>query len=140
MGIEPLDTSEGRAVYVAESVSYELPLIENAKVIDTVFIDTKELHGYSYIGLRVNDNSMSGEKIFAGDTVIIRQNAMIRNGDIVAVAYNTQDSVIRRIFTMEDTVLLKPCANEGNDEEVTLNKTKDKIKVIGKVVKVIRNL
>ena len=140
LGIEPLDTSEGRAVYVAESVSYEMPLLEIAKIIDTVFIDTKELHGYSYIGLKVNDNSMNNEKLFAGDTVIVRQNAMIRNGDIVAVAYNGESSIIRKIFTMDEKVILKPCENEGKYKEIHLDKTKDKIKAIGKVVKVMRNL
>jgi len=140
LGKAPLDTQEGRAVYVAESIGYEVSLLENAKIIDTVFIDTKELHGYSYVGLKVNDNSMCDEKLFFGDTVIVRQNAMVKNGDVVAVAYNEHSSIIRKIFSKDNIVILKPCTNVGNYEEIHLDKEKDRIKVIGKVVKVIRDL
>lgn len=140
LGREPLDTREGRAVYVAESIGYEVALLENAKIIDTVFIDTKELHGYSYIGLKVNDNAMCDAKLFSGDTVIVRQNAILKNGDIVAVAYNNESSIIRKIFFRDNIVILKPCTNVGNYREIYLDKEKDKIKVIGKVVKTTRNI
>lgn len=140
IGRAPLDTQEGRAVYVAESISGEISLLENAKIIDTVFMDSSELHGYSYIGLKVNDNSMCDERLFFGDTVIVRQNAMVKNGDIVAVTYKHQESVIRKYFSKDDIVILKPCNHMGNYEEIHLNKEKDNVKVIGKVVKVIRDL
>lgn len=140
IGRAPLDTQEGRAVYVAESIAGEISLLENAKIIDTVFIDSSELHGYSYIGLKVNDNSMCDERIFFGETVIVRQNAVVKNGDIVAVTYNHHSSIIRKYFSKDDVVILKPCNHVANYEEIHLDKKKDNIKVIGKIVKVIRNL
>ena len=140
LGNEPLVTDEGRAVYVTEYLSYDKPFLELDKIVETVFIDEKELHGYKYIGLKVHDNAMCNEKIFFGDTVIVRQNAVLKDGDIAAVIYKNNNSIIRKYFFDGKTVLLKPCTDIGNYEEIRLEKEKDRIVAIGKVVKVIRDL
>lgn len=143
LGNEPLVTDEGRAVYVTDSISYEKPFLELDKIVETVFIDEKELHGYKYIGLKVKDNAMCNEKIFLGDTVVVRQNAILKNGDIAAVVMKDNDGIVRKYFCEEDTVILKPCTNVGEYEEIRLKRKKDGndgILAIGKVVKVIRDL
>ncbi len=135
LGIKNLEIGErSRVVYVTESISNEKPFLEVDKIIDTMFIDRDKIKGYDHIGLRINDNSMENVRICKGDTVLVRQNAFVHNGDIVVVVYKTHDAVVRKYYDDGEKIILKAEGDYKIYPDIILDKDKDRIVIIGKVV------
>lgn len=140
LGLTPLDVGErSRAIYVTDSISNDKPFLEVDKIVDTIFIDRDELRGYEYIGLRIGDNAMEKSRICLGDTVLVRKDAIAKNGDIVVAVYKDSDSVVRRFYKNGTQVILKS-DNEKYYPDISLDIENDRFVLIGKVVKCLFNL
>lgn len=140
LGLTPLDVGErSRAIYVTDSISNDKPFLEIDKIVDTIFIDRDELRGYEYIGLRISDNAMEKSRICCGDTVLVRKDAIVKNGDIVVAVYKDSDSVVRRYYKNSNQVILKS-DDEKYYPDIILDTEMDRFVVIGKVVKCLFNL
>ncbi|MBR1968835.1 MAG: helix-turn-helix domain-containing protein [Clostridia bacterium] len=140
LGLTPLDVGErSRAIYVTDSISNDKPFLEIDRIVDTIFIDRDELRGYEYIGLRIGDNAMEKSRICLGDTVLVRKDAIVKNGDIVVAVYKDSDSVVRRYYKNANQVILKS-DDEKYYPDIALDTEKDRFVVIGKVVKCLFNL
>jgi repressor LexA len=83
--------------------------------------------------LRVKGDSMVGEGIFDGDTVIVRKQRTATDGDIIA-ALLENDATVKKFYLTGDGVRLEP-ANPKYAPIVS-----KEIKVLGKVVGVLRKL
>ncbi len=130
-----IDVGErAKLVHVVSSVSSKKPFVEIDKIVETAFIDRGDLHGFEYMGIKMPDNSMCEEAIKEGASVIIRKDAVIGNGDIVAAVYNDHDAVIRKYYKESDTVVLKAANSTGLYPDIRLDLTKDRFVLIGKVV------
>ncbi len=140
LGLAPLDVGErSRAIYVTDSISNDKPFLEVDRIVDTIFIDRDELRGYEYIGLRISDNAMEKSRICCADTVLVRKDAIIKNGDIVVAVYKDSDSVVRRYYKNGNQIVLKS-DDEKYYPDIVLDTEKDRFVVIGKVVKCLFNL
>jgi SOS-response transcriptional repressor LexA len=121
-------------VHIVSSVSSKRPFVEIDKIVETAFLDRAELYGYEYMGIKMPDSSMVGEAIKEGASVIIRQDAVVKSGDIVAAVYNDHDAVIRIYYREGNTVVLKAANSSGVYPDISLDLEKDRFVLIGKVI------
>lgn len=130
-----LDIGErAKMVHIVSSVSSKRPFVEIDKIVETAFLDRAELYGYEYMGIKMPDSSMVGEAIKEGASVIIRQDAVVKSGDIVAAVYNDHDAVIRIYYREGNTVVLKAANSSGVYPDISLDLEKDRFVLIGKVI------
>ncbi|MBQ8808690.1 MAG: helix-turn-helix domain-containing protein [Clostridia bacterium] len=130
-----LDVGErAKLVHVVSSISSKKPFVEIDKIVETAFLDRADLHGFEYMGLKLSDNSMIEEGMRPGASVIIRQDALVKNGDIVAAIYNDSDAVIRKYYKNGNTVELKAANNSGLYPDIIIDVEKERFLVIGKVI------
>jgi len=107
--------------------AYEVP--ENITI-------SKDLipNGGNCFALKVNGDSMIGEGIFDGDTVIARKQQTAENGEIVVALINDSETTLKKIYREKNGFRLQP-ANPYLKPIFVKNAI-----VQGKVVNVIRNL
>lgn len=85
----------------------------------------------------VEDDGMSGEGILRGDTVIVRQEQEIRDGDLVLALYNDV-KLLRRYILQGGLVLLTPAA-KGFPKIKTERRSTDTV-ILGVAVGILRKL
>lgn len=124
-----------KMVHVAEFISCDKPFLQPELVVETVFIDRDELRGYEYIGVKMPDNSMIDAHICPGDSVIIRQGGVVKNGDKIVCVYNGSDSIVRTVYINGNDVVLKAENSSGLYPDIRLDKEKDNFRIIGKVIR-----
>ena len=130
-----LDIGErAKMVHIVSSVSSKKPFVEIDKIVETAFLDRAELYGYEYMGIKMPDSSMVGEAIKEGASVIIRQDAVVKSGDIVAAVYNDNDAVIRIYYKEGNTIVLKAANSSEVYPDISLDIEKDRFVLIGKVI------
>lgn len=84
--------------------------------------------------LRVKGDSMIGDHILDGDTIVIRSQASAENGEVVAALINDEATVKRLDITSQPPRLLP---SNPNFEPIEL--TQDNVRILGKVVGLIRS-
>lgn len=130
---------KGRMVHVVSAVSGDKPFLETAKIVETIFIDGDRYDGNEYMGVKMPDNAMIDAHICPDDSVIVRQDAVIKNGDMVLAVYNCEDGVVRRYFKKGNMVLLKAENTSGLYPDIEVDAYNDRFKVLGKVITSVRS-
>lgn len=109
-----------------------LPGTETVEISRALFgRDTEHL-----FALRVNGDSMIDALIQDGDTVILKQQARVENGEMAAVWINNEETTLKKIYYEGRRVRLQP-ANPTMDAFYV---PAEQVLVQGKVVMVIRQL
>lgn len=85
--------------------------------------------------LKVKGDSMSGEHIVDGDTLIVKIQNTAENGDIV-VALVDNEAVVKRFYKREDGVVELRSANPLYEPIIV----KDNLQIQGKVIAIYRNI
>ena len=130
-----IDVGErAKLVHVVSSISSKKPFVEIDKIVETAFLDREELYGFEYLGIKMPDNSMVMEAIKEGASVIIRKDAVIQSGDIIAAVYGDNDAVIRTYYKDGANVVLKAAGNSALYPDITIDLEKDHFVIIGKVI------
>lgn len=108
--------------------------IEAIEVPETVFVP-KELTnpGSKQYALRVRGNSMQEANIYDGDTVIIREQPIVENGEIGVAIVNGNEATLKRIYQDKNGVRLQP-ANKSHKPIFVRE-----IEIRGKVTGVLRS-
>ena len=128
-------SEKGKMVHVVSDISCSKPFLEVNKIVETVFIERDKYYGYEYMGVKMSDNSMIGAHICPGDSVIVRQDALVKNGDIVLAVYNDMDGIVRRYYRTDESVVLKAENSDGLYPDIRIVLGKDRFVLIGKVIK-----
>ncbi len=84
--------------------------------------------------LRANGDSMTGARIFDGDTVFIRSQEAVDNGEIAAVIINDEATLKRVYYYPEEGKLVLSPENPRYAPLVYVGRELDSIKIIGKAV------
>ena len=84
--------------------------------------------------LRAHGDSMIGARIYDGDTVFIRSQSSVDNGEIAAVIINDEATLKRVYFYPEEGKLVLSPENPRYAPLVYVNSELDQIKIIGKAV------
>jgi len=104
-------------------------------------IAQENIEGYEYIPhdqhidfcLRVKGDSMTGARILDGDTVYIRQQPEVENGEIAAVLIDNENATLKRVYVLNGSVILR--AENPNDPDQVFNRKEARgIKIIGKAI------
>lgn len=132
--ISPNVGENAKMVHVVSSVSSKKPLVEINKIVETAFLDRASMPKGEYMGIKMPDRAMIEEAIKEGASVIIRQGATLKNGDIIAAVYNDHDAVIRTYYQEGDTIFLKAANSSGLYPDIVLDLKKDRFVPIGKVI------
>lgn len=95
---------------------------------------TERNGGAEYFALKVKGDSMTAAGIKDGDTIIVRRQPEVDNGDIAVVLVNKEDATVKRFKQDGNTVQLIPQSfNPEHQIQIYDLKTTD-IEIIGKVV------
>ena len=125
-------TATARKIPVLGRVAAGIPI----EMIEEV-IDWEEIPGDmagDYFGLKIKGDSME-PKISDGDTVIVRQQPEVENGEIAIVTINGQDATCKRIFKYAETLVLRS-DNPKHDEKTFAKEEVANlpVRILGKVV------
>ena len=108
--------------------------IEAVEEKETIEIPKLQLSkGGKHFALRVKGNSMIGEGIHNGDTVVIKEQTIANNGDTIVALINGNEVTLKKYYKKDNTFVLQP-ANPDVKPIYTKN-----LKIQGKVVSVVRN-
>lgn len=117
-----------KRIPVLGKISAGLPLmaIENVERYEEVEDENMD---YALI---VQGDSMTGARIFPGDTVFVSRDVDYNNGDIVIALINGNDATIKRFYKYSDEIILKP--ENPTMKEIHYNVSE--VTLLGKVVEV----
>lgn len=135
LGSMSLDVGErSKMVHIVHSVNCEKPFMEKERIVETVFVDRDQLRGYEYMGIVMPDNSMIDEHIVKGASVIVRQDAPVKNGDIVLAVFRGSEGIVRKYFSDGEETVFSACGNSELYPDIRF-KTKEEFFIVGKVVR-----
>lgn len=141
LGISPawlLGWTENK--YLEKDANFRIvPLLGNISAGQPILAE-ENIEGYEYINeeinadfcLKVKGDSMINARILDGDTVYIRQQADVENGEIAAVLIDNE-TTLKRVYKLDGLIMLRP-ENPAYKEMVISKKDYKNIKILGKVI------
>ena len=90
--------------------------------------------GAEYFALRVTGDSMNAARIGDGDTLIIRRQECVENGQIAVVLVGDDEATVKRFFKTGHTVTLMPQSTNPIHQPQIYDARDTQIRVIGLVV------
>jgi repressor LexA len=103
-----------------------------------VMIDNTKLHG-DIKAFRCRGDSMNGLGIFDGDIAIVRMQDDIESGELAIVIVDGDEGTLKRIRRQEGAIVLES-ANPSYPPRVITGEDMNKVRVVGKVVEIRRQL
>lgn len=118
----------------------KIPLIGTIAA-GTPILATENIDGFEFVSqvenvdfsLKVKGNSMIGARIYDGDTVYIKQQPDIENGEIAAVMINDEDATLKRVYKVDGAIILH-AENPEYQDMVFSKKDAKNIKILGKAI------
>ena len=90
--------------------------------------------GGEYFALRVTGDSMNAARIGDGDTLIIRRQECVDNGQIAVVLVGDDEATVKRFFQEGHTVTLMPQSHNPIHQPQIYDARETRIRVVGLVV------
>lgn len=116
-------------VPVYGTISCGDPKLAVENIIDYVEITRKQVSTGVHFGLLAKGDSMS-PRIANGDTVIIKQQSDVEDGQIAAVLVDGQDATLKKVVHIDKGLMLIPI--NSNFEPVVY--PKDKVIILGRAI------
>ncbi len=91
--------------------------------------------GAEYFALHVTGDSMTAARIYDGDTLIVRQQDTVENGQIAVVIVGDDEATVKRFYQTSSTVTLMPQSTNPVHQPQIYDTRKTNIRVVGLVVK-----
>lgn len=124
-----------------EDVKYrEIPILGTI-ACGVPILAQEDIQGYEYIMpnenvdfcLRAKGDSMINARIFDGDIVYIHQQSQVENGEIAAVQIDGEEATLKRIYSIDGSIILR-AENPNYKDMIFSKKDKKDIKILGKAV------
>lgn len=116
------------------------PIRAEQNIIGHEYLPEVTIQGGEYFGLRVTGDSMNGSRINEGDVVIVREQPDVENGEIAVVLVDGENATVKKFYKTDTMVTLMPDSLNKEHQPRFIDITKETVKVLGKVVKVIINI
>lgn len=116
------------------------PMLAEQNIIGYEYLPEQMLNGGEYFGLRVTGDSMNNSKINDGDIVIVHKQPDVENGEIAVVLVDDENATVKKFYKTDTMVTLVPDSTNKTYQPRFIDITKEMVKVLGKVIKVIVNL
>ena len=123
-------------VPILGSIAAGQPMLAQEDIVGYESISKDEKIDYC---LKVKGDSMIGARIFNGDTVFVRRQPDIENGEIGVVIIDGEEATLKRVFKVNGTVILHPENPRYNDIVFSKRDFKE-VMVLGKVISVKFNI
>lgn len=91
--------------------------------------------GAEYFALRVTGDSMTAARIYDGDTLIVRRQDCVENGQIAVVIVGDDEATVKRFYQTSTTITLMPQSTNPIHQPPIYDLEKTNIRVVGLVVK-----
>lgn len=91
--------------------------------------------GAEYFALRVSGDSMNAARIFDGDTLIVRRQDIVENGQISVVIVGDDEATVKRFYRNGNTVTLIPQSTNNIHQPQIYDARTTNIRIVGLVVK-----
>ncbi|MCC3381952.1 S24 family peptidase [Paenibacillus farraposensis] len=130
--IIPFDSGTMLRVPVLGKIAAGTPIDRIENVENYTLIDPYILRGKDGFALEVQGDSMTGDRIYSGDLVIVAKQDEVSPHEIAVVTVNDNDVTLKRVRREGDVCLLIPSNPTMQPSLVPA----DKVKIIGKVVEV----
>lgn len=91
--------------------------------------------GAEYFALKVKGDSMNAARIYDGDTLIVRRQEVVENGQIAVVIVNDDEATVKRFYQTGTTVTLMPQSTNPIHQPQIYDAKATNIRVLGLVVK-----
>lgn len=91
--------------------------------------------GAEYFALKVNGDSMNAARIYEGDTLIVRRQDVVENGQIAVVIVNDDEATVKRFYQTGSTVTLMPQSTNPIHQPQIYDACITNIRIVGLVVK-----
>ncbi len=88
--------------------------------------------------LKCKGDSMINAKIDNGDTVYIRKQPVVENGEIAAVLID-DEATLKKVYLSKDSLKLVP-ANDNYEPMIYFGEELNQIRILGKAVAVLKNI
>ena len=135
------DESRARRVSLSYAQAKRIPLLGEIACGEPIFaLENYDSHVYvdssldADFCLTAHGDSMIGARIFDGDTVFIRSQDTVDNGEIAAVIINDEATLKRVYFYPEEGKLILSPENPKYAPLVYVNDELDSIKILGKAI------
>lgn len=107
-------------------------LYAEQQVIGYSVVARDEVSDGEYFFLRVKGDSMTGDRIFEGDRVLVRRQEWIEEGKIAVVLVNGEEATLKRVYPQDNMVILQ----SSNPAYPPKMYPADEVRIQGQVVKV----
>lgn len=114
-------------------ISAGLPLYADEHIIDYTYTELNG--GAEYFALKVKGDSMNAAQINDGNTVIVRVQPTVENGDIAVVRVNGDEATVKRFKQDGNIVQLIPQSYNPEHSVQIYNLKETTVEIVGKVVK-----
>ena len=103
-----IDNNKMVKIPVLGAIKAGIPMFAEDNIIGYEYVHQEELmQGEKYFYLQVKGDSMINARIYEGDRVRIKkQNFIERNGDIMAVRVNGDETTLKRVYKQENGLML----------------------------------
>ncbi len=123
-----------RRIPILGRISAGLPLFAEEHIEGYTYIDRND--DADYFALRVEGDSMDAARMFDGDTLIVRVQPEVENGQIAIVMVGDNDATVKKFYRDGNMVTLMPQSNNPKHEPQFYDLKKTSIRVLGLVVKI----
>lgn len=114
-------------------ISAGLPLYAEEQIEGYTYTDLNG--GAEYFALRVSGDSMTAARIYDGDTLIVRRQEIVDNGQIAVVLVGDDEATVKRFYQSGSTITLMPQSTNPIHQPQIYDASITNISIIGLVVK-----
>lgn len=88
-----------------------------------------------FFTLKIKGDSMNRRRLCEGDTVLIKKQSYVENGEVAVVAVGDDEATIKTFFKNGNTVTLVPESTNPRHQVQIYDVSKTQIRILGKAVK-----
>ena len=117
------------------------PMLAEENITEMIGLpDTLASDGREYFGLKVSGDSMNLCGILDRQIVVVRRQQTISNGQIAVVLIEGEEATVKRFYRSGNIVTLVPHSSNKDYTPKTLDISKVRVEILGRVVQAILNL
>ena len=122
-----------RKIPILGRISAGLPLYAEEHIEGYTYTELNG--GAEYFALRVTGDSMTAARIYDGDTLIVRRQDIVENGQIAVVIVGDDEATVKRFYRDGKQITLMPQSTNHIHQPQVYDSSQTRIRVIGLVVK-----
>ncbi|MGE5328104.1 MAG: helix-turn-helix domain-containing protein [Deltaproteobacteria bacterium] len=116
------------------------PMYAEENIVDYTYIEKDKTNGSRIFGLKVVGDSMNMIGIQEGDTIVVKEQPDIEDGEIGIVLIDGEEATIKKVFKTNGNITLMPQSTNPKHQPQIYDINKTEIKIIGKAIEFRRKL